>query len=858
MRIPLLLVSFAFLAASASAEDIKPEKITEVKAGSVFIRNQIETHKFSGSGFVISADADSLLIATNAHVISPEEYAKLPPTQLLGKLKQAKITILFGSGSATEQSLPAEIVSLDPVVDVGILKVKLSAVKNPPKALKLGGGKALVETSTVYSFGYPFGDALATGKGPAVTVGKASISSLRTDESGKLSTIQIDGNLNPGNSGGPVIDTDGAVIGVATAILREGKGIGFVVPVAEVESMLAGKVSLLGATYAKQPDGKLKVTFEAHVSNPAGTITGVTLNYALGDKPKMGTDVSTLPGAKSLTLQLEGAVAKGELLLATTAGQLSFSATPTGVKKKWDSGMATHVSLTRAALGDKGLDDAKPPAGWKELSIDTGLYTIWVPEKSSKPVERTNNNLGQSYMINSTSTVTIGDNGLTYRLERATVLLNRIGSKLDPVAVRESLSKSIAETMRGKIVEESDAKMGIWPCKEYVIKGTKQTAVVRIVVSFQTIYILQVHGPAKSVTGDDGTLFLDSFRIHPRDAAAVDPNSPRPMMPAAAGNINANGETELIAGAFDPVFRDYGPEGAFLVGFELGLGKFFDNDVISAARPIYRSKTGETLGTAHGSSKDTKTLKAKEGYAVGTVTVRSGLTIDGLSLTFMKISGNKLDPKDSYESEWVGSPKQFERKLGGTGAPFIGITGKANVQSKNLTGLGLILDLPEAIEARKNWSVGTDTDIIGGVNDPIYRDLTPEGGLLIGLEVGLNSTDYIIAVRPIYLTGGKESTGKQYGKEIKRVVTLKAKAGYAIGAVSAISGLCCDGMSVTFMKVVKGGLDPTDSYQSEYVGTKEQKTPQTLSGGGKTVIGITGKLNGNNTGLGLILQAEKK
>ncbi len=172
--------------------------------------------------------------------------------------------------------------------------------------------------------------------------------------------------------------------------------------------------------------------------------------------------------------------------------------------------------------------------------------------------------------------------------------------------------------------------------------------------------------------------------------------------------------------------------------------------------------------------------------------------------------------------------------------------------------LGLILDMPEAIEARKNWSVGTDTEIIDGVNDPIYRDLTPEGGLLIGLEIGLNPTDYLIGIRPIYLTGGKETTGKQYGKDFKRVVTLKAKAGYAIGAVSAISGLCCDGMSVRFMKVVKSGLDPTDSYQSEYVGTKEQKTPQTLTGGGKAVIGITGKVTGNNTGFGLILQAEKK
>jgi hypothetical protein len=47
-------------------------------------------------------------------------------------------------------------------------------------------------------------------------------------------------------------------------------------------------------------------------------------------------------------------------------------------------------------------------------------------------------------------------------------------------------------------------------------------------------------------------------------------------------------------------------------------------------------------------------LMAKPGYAIGAITAKTGLGIDGLSVTFMGIRGDELDPTDSYESEWVG------------------------------------------------------------------------------------------------------------------------------------------------------------------------------------------------------------
>jgi len=65
---------------------------------------------------------------------------------------------------------------------------------------------------------------------------------------------------------------------------------------------------------------------------------------------------------------------------------------------------------------------------------------------------------------------------------------------------------------------------------------------------------------------------------------------------------------------------------------------------------------------------------------------------DGLSLTFMRGVSGKLDPADSYESDWVGSKDTGggPTKLDGNGTPVIGIVGKAS--DKECTGLGLLFD----------------------------------------------------------------------------------------------------------------------------------------------------------------------
>jgi hypothetical protein len=70
------------------------------------------------------------------------------------------------------------------------------------------------------------------------------------------------------------------------------------------------------------------------------------------------------------------------------------------------------------------------------------------------------------------------------------------------------------------------------------------------------------------------------------------------------------------------------------------------------------------------------------------MTVSSGYAIYGFEITFMKIDGDKLDPKDSYTSGWIGENYSTRRVLGGDGQPVVGIFGYGTIST--FYGLGLV------------------------------------------------------------------------------------------------------------------------------------------------------------------------
>jgi hypothetical protein len=195
----------------------------------------------------------------------------------------------------------------------------------------------------------------------------------------------------------------------------------------------------------------------------------------------------------------------------------------------------------------------------------------------------------------------------------------------------------------------------------------------------------------------------DLTPIPREEPAPVEPVKlePRKIEPVKEVNVFKRIEDALRAGGTSrstPLgggrrdFLDVPEVGAILTGLEVGIGKWQTQDVIHSLRPIFLSRRGRLLGSQHGVRQArTVTLEARSGYAIGSMTVRSGAGLDAISVTFMAIDGERLDPTRSYQSEHVGGMGGNENSLSGDGEPIIGIFGKLHATDDVTNALGLVL-----------------------------------------------------------------------------------------------------------------------------------------------------------------------
>lgn len=315
MRSALLGSVVLFLTGAVRAEDgIPPKVLADLKAGTVFVKVQADRGKGTGSGFVVASQSESALVVTNQHVVAPKALGPVTGIQ-----------VVFHSGKpGSERMLDAVVLVADADQDLTVLLV---TGKDLPKPLDLTNAVELSETMSVYSFGFPFGEALSLTKGnPALTVGKASVSSLRQNDRGEVVAIQLDGNLNPGNSGGPVVDAKGRLIGVATAGVR-GAGIGLAVPRAEVARLLSGRGARLTVRPGLPKDGKVEVDLNLILLDPAKKVTRVRVRVVrTADLPK-GWDKDrtggqpALAGGEVVELKIDGFRARGTVTLKADKAQ---------------------------------------------------------------------------------------------------------------------------------------------------------------------------------------------------------------------------------------------------------------------------------------------------------------------------------------------------------------------------------------------------------------------------------------------------------------------------------------------------------------------------------------------------------
>jgi serine protease Do len=160
-----------------------------------------------GSGFVISKDG---FILTNNHVIDKA-------TEIKVKLENGK-------------EYDATVIGHDPKTDLALIQVKVD--EGFPTPAPLGDSDAIRVGDWVMAVGNPF------GLGQTVTTGIISAKGRIIGAGPYDDFLQTDAAINPGNSGGPLCNMKGEVIGINTAIISQGQGIGFAIPINMAKELL--------------------------------------------------------------------------------------------------------------------------------------------------------------------------------------------------------------------------------------------------------------------------------------------------------------------------------------------------------------------------------------------------------------------------------------------------------------------------------------------------------------------------------------------------------------------------------------------------------------------------------------------
>ena len=163
-----------------------------------------------GSGFVVHADG---LILTNKHVVFD---------------KDAEYSVVLNDGS----EYPAKVLSRDPINDIAVLKIQAKGLP----ALQLTSSKNIELGQTVIAIGNALGMFSNTvSRGIVSGLARSISASLGGADDAMMENlrgvIQTDVAINQGNSGGPLIDLEGRVIGINTAVIFGAQNIGFAIPI---------------------------------------------------------------------------------------------------------------------------------------------------------------------------------------------------------------------------------------------------------------------------------------------------------------------------------------------------------------------------------------------------------------------------------------------------------------------------------------------------------------------------------------------------------------------------------------------------------------------------------------------------
>jgi S1-C subfamily serine protease len=219
----------------------------------------------SGSGFIISTDG---FVVTNNHVIE--------------NAKDIRVSLADG------RTVQAELKGADPSTDIAVLKIDVSGLK----ALSFADSERLQPGQIAIAIGNPLGLQHTVTAGVVSALGRT----LRASN-GRLidDIIQTDASLNPGNSGGPLVNSLGHVIGVNTATILSAQGLCFAVS-SNVAAFVAGRLIMEGRVkraYLGIAGQVVNLTGRMVAANRLEKNTGVYVYEVVADQPAYNNEIRT-------------------------------------------------------------------------------------------------------------------------------------------------------------------------------------------------------------------------------------------------------------------------------------------------------------------------------------------------------------------------------------------------------------------------------------------------------------------------------------------------------------------------------------------------------------------------------------
>jgi serine protease Do len=302
------------------------------------IFGQYSSASVSGSGIILTEDG---YILTNYHVVEDADQGDYP------------ITVMMYD----ETSYDAEIVGYDEDSDLALLKIDAQGLT----PAQLGDSDDLTVGQIVYAVGNPLGELTYTMTSGIVS---ATDRTITTDEDVAVNMFQIDAAVNSGNSGGPVYNSEGQVIGIVTAKYSSTgvEGLGFAIPISDA-AHIVNQILEYGYVTDKASLGITAVSVTSSIARYYNMVEGAYVN-----------DVNEGSAAENAGLQV------GDIITYLDDQEVAGASELTSLVKQYHAGDEATLTVWRNGETETltvVFDEKLPEAEEEEDTQDTTTEPQW-------------------------------------------------------------------------------------------------------------------------------------------------------------------------------------------------------------------------------------------------------------------------------------------------------------------------------------------------------------------------------------------------------------------------------------------------------------------------------------------------